>query len=88
MVRTRVVVTGLVQGVFYRDTCRREARRLGVAGWVANRDDGAVEAVFEGPEDAVADLLAWASRGPAQARVDDVRTEQETPRGEDGFRVV
>ena len=53
LIRQRVVVTGQVQGVFFRDTTRREAGRLGVSGWVCNRRDGAVEAVFEGPADAV-----------------------------------
>ncbi len=86
-VRRRVVVSGQVQGVFFRDTCRREAARHGVSGWVRNCPDGTVEAVFEGPEDSVSAMVAWARRGPAQAVVDDVRTSDETPEGGTGFSV-
>ena len=86
-VRRRVVVSGHVQGVFFRDTCRREAARHGVTGWVRNCPDGTVEAVFEGPEDAVAAMVAWARRGPAHAVVDDVRVTEEPPEGTDGFTV-
>ena len=81
-------MTGRVQGVFYRDTCRREAERRRVAGWVANRADGSVEAVFEGDEDAVEAMIIWARRGPRQAQVADLETAVEEPRGETGFRVV
>ena len=85
--RARVVVSGRVQGVFFRDETSRRARSLGVAGWVANRPDGAVEAVFEGGRDAVESMVAWCGRGPSGARVDDVQTAWEDPRGEDGFAV-
>jgi acylphosphatase len=85
--RARVVVSGRVQGVFFRDETRRRARSLGVAGWVANRRDGAVEAVFEGRRDAVESMVGWCGRGPSGARVDDVQTSWEGPRGEDGFAV-
>jgi acylphosphatase len=84
-VRRRVVVSGQVQGVFFRDTCRREAARRGVAGWVRNCPDGTVEAVFEGPDDAVAAMVAWARTGPAQAVVDDVQETEEEPEGITGF---
>jgi acylphosphatase len=84
-VRRRVVVSGQVQGVFFRDTCRREAARRGVAGWVRNCPDGTVEAVFEGPEDAVSAMVVWARRGPAHAVVDDVRETEEQPEGITGF---
>lgn len=86
-VRRRVVVSGQVQGVFFRDTCRREAARRGVTGWVRNCPDATVEAVFEGPEDAVSAMVGWAREGPAQAVVDDVRTCDETPEGLTGFAV-
>jgi len=86
-VRRRVVVSGQVQGVFFRDTCRREAARHGVTGWVRNCPDGTVEAAFEGPEDAVAAMVAWARTGPAHAVVDDVQTFDETPEGSTGFAV-
>jgi acylphosphatase len=86
-VRRRVVVSGQVQGVFFRDTCRREALRRGVAGWVRNCPDGTVEAVFEGPADGVSAMVAWSRRGPGQAVVDDVQVTEEPPEGADGFRV-
>jgi acylphosphatase len=85
--RAHVVVRGRVQGVFFRDEARRRARSLGVAGWVANRPDGTVEAVFEGRRDAVESMVAWCGRGPSGARVDDVQTAWADPRGEDGFAV-
>lgn len=87
MARAHLVVRGRVQGVFFRDETRRRARSLGVAGWVANRPDGAVEAIFEGRRDAVESMAAWCGRGPSGARVDDVQTTWEDPSGEDGFAV-
>jgi acylphosphatase len=86
-VRSRVVVTGRVQGVFFRDTCRREAAQRGVAGWVRNRADGAVEAVFEGPPAGVAAMVAWAAEGTPQSVVDDVQASDEPPEGIEGFAV-
>jgi acylphosphatase len=82
-----VVVRGRVQGVFFRDETRRRARSLGVSGWVTNRRDGAVEAVFEGRRDAVESMVQWCHRGPSGAQVDDVQATWEDPRGEDGFAV-
>ncbi len=87
-VRRRVQVSGRVQGVWFRGSTRREAARLGVAGWVRNRADGAVEAVLEGPAPAVAELTEWCRVGPPQARVDAVEWREEEPAGEEGFRVV
>jgi len=86
-VRRRVVVTGQVQGVFYRDSCRREARARGVAGWVCNRPDGGVEAVFEGPAGAVKELVAWTRVGPPHASVADVVVSDEQAEGLRGFDV-
>ena len=86
-VRRRVVVSGQVQGVFFRDSCRREALRRGVSGWVRNCPDGTVEAVFEGPPDGVSAMVAWSRRGPGHAVVDDVQVTEEPPEGADGFRV-
>jgi acylphosphatase len=85
--RRRVVVYGEVQGVFFRDSARREAERRGVAGWVTNRPDGAVEAVFEGDPEAVAALVAFMREGPSRAEVERVDETGEEPEGLDGFRV-
>jgi len=82
-----VVVSGDVQGVFFRDCTRREARRLGVAGWVRNRADGSVEAHLEGPPDAVAELVLWCRTGPRHARVEDLLVTQAEPEGFDAFSV-
>jgi acylphosphatase len=87
MKRVRVVVSGRVQGVFYRATCAEQARRLGVGGWVRNLPDGRVEAVFEGADAAVDAMVAWCREGPPYARVEDVEVHAEDPRGEAGFRV-
>lgn len=84
-IRRRVAVRGRVQGVFFREATRRRARSEGVAGWVANRDDGAVEAVFEGEPEAVDRLVRFVSTGPEDARVDDVEIAEEEPEGLDGF---
>ena len=85
--RRRVVVHGHVQGVFFRDTVRREAERRGVAGWVRNRGDGAVEAVFEGPADDLEAMVELCRRGPRGARVESVDVEEEPPEGLSGFEV-
>lgn len=85
--RSRVVVHGHVQGVFFRDSCRREAETRGVAGWITNRRDGAVEAVFEGDPDAVAALVEFCRRGPRSADVRAVDETSEEPEGLTGFDV-
>ena len=82
----RVVVSGRVQGVGFRWATLERARSRGVAGWVRNSTEGNVEAVFEGPTEAVDALVAWVRRGPSGARVDDVTVEVEAPLGESGFR--
>ena len=78
---------GRVQGVFFRDTVRRRAESLGVAGWVANRDDGAVEAVFEGPDEAVEAMVELCRRGPGRAEVTRLEVTDEEPEGLGGFRI-
>ena len=88
MLRRRVIVHGQVQGVFFRDTTRRLAERQRIAGWVRNRADGAVEAVFEGPEEAVERLVAFSREGPRGARVDGVEVVEEQPEGLTGFDVT
>jgi len=79
--RVRLVVTGMVQGVWFRASMQREARRLGLRGWVRNRADGAVEAEAEGDSDAVAGLILWAQTGPSGARVDRVGVHALAPTG-------
>jgi acylphosphatase len=86
-VRSRVVVHGHVQGVFFRDSCRREAESRGLAGWVTNRPDGAVEAVFEGDADAVEALTSWCREGPRSADVSSVEETSEEPEGLSGFQI-
>lgn len=86
-VRRRVVVHGHVQGVFFRDSARRKAAELGVSGWISNRSDGAVEAVFEGAPDAVAAMADWSRRGPGSADVNRVEESEESPEGLTGFEV-
>jgi acylphosphatase len=86
-VRKRVVVHGNVQGVFFRDSTSDEAGSRGVSGWVTNRDDGAVEAVFEGDSSAVDAMVDWCRSGPSRADVDDVEVSDEEPEGLDGFSV-
>ncbi len=85
--RKRVVVHGRVQGVWFRASTQEEARLAGVSGWVCNRPDGCVEAVFEGARDAVERMLRYVQRGPRGARVERVEVHEETPRGEQGFGV-
>lgn len=86
-VRRRVVAHGRVQGVYFRDTARRLAEARGVAGWARNRPDGTVEAVFEGPPDAVDALVEFAAEGPPDAVVERIDRVDEEPEGLRGFRV-
>jgi acylphosphatase len=85
--RVRVVVSGMVQGVFFRQMTSEHARRLRVAGWVRNRPDGKVEAVFEGPEHAVEEIVAWCHEGTPWSRVEDVQVTPEQPEGLESFRI-
>jgi acylphosphatase len=86
-VRRRIVLSGQVQGVFFRDSCRRQARSAGVTGWVRNTSDGRVEAVFEGDPDSVDRLVDWARQGPGRAQVRDYEVHEEPPEGLSGFEV-
>jgi acylphosphatase len=86
-VRVRAVVSGRVQGVWYRESCRQVAERLGVGGWVRNSPDGTVEIEAEGDRDAVDGLLRWAHVGPPRAVVAHVAVDDRPPRGESVFRV-
>ena len=84
-----MIVRGRVQGVYFRASAQREARRLGVCGWVRNRADGSLEIVAEGEEAAVRDLHGWAQKGPSAARVDRVDTRWRSYVGEySDFRIL
>jgi acylphosphatase len=86
--RRRVIVHGFVQGVGFRFAVEREARSRGVAGWVRNRFDGAVEAAFEGEPEDVQALVDFCRRGPRGALVERIDVVAESPEGPTGFRVV
>ncbi len=87
LIRKRVVVHGLVQGVFFRESTRRVAEAAGVNGWVRNLSDGMVEAVLEGRTDAVRQVSAFCRVGPPGAEVTHLEVFDEVPRGEVGFAV-
>ncbi len=85
--RRRVIIRGRVQGVFFRASTRGRAQALGADGWVRNRSDGSVEAVFEGSPDAVEALVGFCRRGPRIAHVDQLDVFEEAPEGLQGFRL-
>ena len=87
MVRRRVIVSGDVQGVFFREGFRRQAQAHGVVGWVRNRGDGTVEAVLQGEPAAVEQVVSWAHTGPPHATVADIEVNTEEPTAERGFTV-
>ncbi len=88
-VRVHVVIEGRVQGVFFRASTRDEARARGLAGWVRNRADGRVEAVFEGDKAVVENMLAWCRKGPPYAYVDQIDIDWQPYQGDlADFRVV
>ena len=87
MIRRRVVVSGQVQGVFFRASAREEADRSGVAGWARNLPDGRVEAVLEGPEEAVEAMVGWCREGTSLADVREVEVHAEDPEGLEGFEI-
>jgi acylphosphatase len=86
-VRRRIRASGRVQGVFFRDATRRAAEREGVAGWVRNCGDGTVEAVFEGPVDAVERMVSFCRESPGRAEVSSLDVSEEEPEGLPGFSV-
>lgn len=84
----QLIIHGHVQGVFFRDSVRREAQRRGVHGWAANRSDGSVEVVLEGPAPQLQEVIAFCRRGPRGARVDDVQVDERVPQALSGFEVL
>jgi acylphosphatase len=83
IVRAHVLITGRVQGVYFRGNVKERAKSMGLIGWVRNLASGEVEAVFEGEEEDVRRMVTWCHKGPSAARVDDVNIEWETPTGEE-----
>ncbi|MGH3706315.1 MAG: acylphosphatase [Agromyces sp.] len=88
MIRRHVLVHGIVQGVGFRFAARREAERLGVAGWARNRADGTVEAEIEGEDASVAAMLDWLATGPPGSVVEGTDVARRAPTGEPGFRIT
>ena len=86
MIRRRILVTGRVQGVFFRDSARQAAEGLGLSGSASNLADGRVEVVAEGPDEAVEKMIEWCKRGPGHASVDSIEVEDQPPEGTTGFR--
>ncbi|MGI8773861.1 MAG: acylphosphatase [Actinomycetota bacterium] len=84
-VRNVVKVSGRVQGVFFRESCRRKAEQLGISGTAANLYDGTVEVVVEGESEAVEKMVAWCREGPPDARVTGIDIRNESPEGLSGF---
>ena len=88
-IRKRLIIEGRVQGVWFRDSTRREAVSLGLSGWVRNRRDGNVEALIEGPQEAVDQLVSWCRNGPPAATVTRVHEEQKAWQGDfNSFDIV
>ena len=87
MRRVRVSLSGRVQGVFFRASCAERADELALSGWIRNVPGGRVEAVFEGTESAVAEMVSWCREGPPLARVDRIDVVDEPVVGESGFRI-
>ena len=88
-IRVRLFIDGRVQGVWFRDSTRKEALGLGVRGWVKNRMDGGVEVLAEGPEEQVEQLVSWCHHGPSHARVTKVHQATEDWQGEfDSFDII
>ena len=87
--RIHLIIRGRVQDVFFRASARREARQLGLTGWIRNRTDGSVEATVEGEEERVKEFLAWAQHGPSTARVENVETRWRSYTGEfSDFKII
>ena len=83
-----VVISGRVQGVWFRATTKQKAEQLGLTGWVRNTYDGNVEAVFEGDENSVKEMLEWCHKGPPLSKVVNVEVKNQKPtNGFDGFSI-
>ena len=87
MKRVHVIIYGRVQGVWFRAHTKEIADKLGIKGWVRNLPDGSVEAVFEGNEESIEEMIKWCHQGPPLARVDRVEINYEEPKGERNFEI-
>jgi len=83
MLRVKLLISGSVQGVFFRQSAKLEAEKLGIVGWVKNRDDGNVEAMVEGEKAKIAEFIKWCKNGPPFAKVEKVEVEEQ--KGAEGF---
>ena len=80
--RVNVIISGRVQGVWFRASTKEKADQLGINGWVRNTSDGNVEAVFEGDEETIQKMLDWCHQGPQYARVENVKITKQEPSNE------
>ena len=86
--RVSVIISGRVQGVWFRASTKEKADQLGITGWVRNTSDGDVEALFEGDEKIIQEMLDWCHQGPQYARVENVKITKQTPsNGFSGFSI-
>ncbi len=88
MSRIKVLVSGRVQGVFYRAFVKQNAEQLGLSGWVKNRRDGRVAAEIEGNKEAIKKMLGLMRHGPSAARVDNIQTADMEEKGSEGFEII
>jgi len=88
IVRARVIISGSVQGVFFREGIKREAEDLDLKGWAKNIENGEVEAILEGPENIVKEVIFYCQKGPKMAKVQSIKVEYEDPLGEDTFEII
>lgn len=82
-----IIISGRVQGVFFRASTRKKAEMLGLVGWVRNNADGTVEAVFEGPSDSVGEIIDWCRTGSPDSEVTDVVVKEIAPEGFTSFEI-
>ena len=88
MKRVHAIISGQVQGTFFRAFVNRQAHDLGLKGWVKNKGDEGVEAVFEGPDDKIKEMLELCHEGPSGAKVEGVEYKEEKFKGETGFKII
>ena len=89
IIRRHLKIHGIVQGVYFRQSTRKQAQKLGLTGWISNQPDGTVEAIIEGPSRAVETLISWAHRGPEEAQVSSVGVQALTGSAEyPDFRIL